>query len=111
MSKELAEAFNNIQPPAEVKLEYRLYYDREGKPISMSSHNHPVGDYILITKHQYDFPNYNCRVVKGQLTFDLGIQFRVQLKKSSTGVPVVKGYPNLVVEEDYSDIEYYDRNY
>ncbi len=110
MSKELAEAFNNIQPIPVVTIEYRLYYDEKGRPLTMSSHNHPNGNYVVITKQQYDYPNYNCRVVNGKLQFDLENQFRVQLKKSTTGIPVVAGYPNLVVEEEYPDIEYYDRN-
>jgi hypothetical protein len=111
MSKELAEAFNNIQAIPVVELEYRLYYDTKGKPLTMSSHSHPDGQYVVITKQHYDSANYNCRVVKGKLLFDLGTQFHVQLKKSNSGVPVVKGYANLVVENnEYTDIEYYDRN-
>ena len=91
-------------------IEYRLYYDAKGNPISMSSHNHTDGQYVVITKQQYDSANYNCRVVGGKLQFDTVGQIRVQLVKSTTGVKVVKGYANLVVEDDYLDIEYYDRN-
>lgn len=109
MSQELVEAFANIVPIPEVKIEYRLYYDTKGKPITMSSHNHPEGNYIVITKQQYDYPNYNCRVVDGKLQFDLGNQFHVQLKKSASGVPVVRGHANLVADEEYPEIEYYDR--
>jgi len=75
----------------------------------MSSHNHPAGNYIVISKEQYERPNYNCRVVKGQLKFDTEHQFRVQLKKSDTGVPVVRGHANLVADDEYPEIEYYDR--
>lgn len=103
MSDELYQTF------PEVKLEYRLYYNAKGQPISMSSHNHPLGNYISITKEQYDNPNYNCRVVNGKLNFDLGETFHVQLRKSTSGVAVVKGYASLVVEEEYPEIEYYDR--
>ena len=111
MSKELAEAFNNIQAIPPVEIEYRLYYDAKGKPLAMSSHMHPDGEYVAITKQHYDSANYNCRVVKGKVVFDLANQFHVQLKKSVKGVPVVNGYANLVVENnEYSDIEYYDRN-
>ncbi len=110
MSKELAEAFNNIQPAPAIEIEYRLYYDAKGVPVSMSSHNHPSGRYVVITKQHYDSANYNCCVRKGKLQFDSGNQFRVQLAKSTTGVPVVNGYANLVVENnEYTDIEYYDR--
>lgn len=104
MSDELYKQFPKLE------LEYRLYYDAKGMPISMSSHNHPDGEFIVITQEQYNCPNYNCKVVGGKLQFDLGSQFHVQLKKSTSGVPVVKGYANLVVEEEYPEIEYYDRN-
>jgi len=103
MNNELYQTFPKLE------LEYRLYYDATGKPISMSSHNHPDGKYIVITREQYDLPNYNCRVVRGKLQFDLENKFRVQLKKSTSGVPVVKGYAALVAEEEYPEIEYYDR--
>lgn len=100
------ELYKKFEPQV---LEYRLYYGKDGVPISMSSHNHPDGDYILITKEQYDSPNYNCRVVNGKLNFDFVDHFRVQLYKSTSGVAVVKGYAGLVVEDDYPEIEYYDR--
>ena len=103
MSDELYQTFPKLE------LEYRLYYDTTGKPIAMSSHNHPDGTYIVITKEQYDLPNYNCRVVNGKLLFDTDNHFHVQLKKSTSGVSVVKGYAALVAEEEYPEIEYYDR--
>lgn len=110
MSKELVEAFNTVHPLPAVEIEYRMYYDATGKPTAMSSHAHGAGQYVVITKQHYDSANYNCRVINGKLVFDTTGQIRVQLVKSTTGVPVVKGYANLVVEnEEYTDIEYYDR--
>ena len=109
MSKELAEAFNNIQPIPEVQIEYRLYHDANGKPVAMSSHNHPEGDYVVITKQHYDSVNYNCIVIKGRVVFDMANLVRVQLKKSNSGVAVVQGHASLVAEESYPEIEYYDR--
>lgn len=100
------ELYRKFEP---LVLEYRLYYDNSGKPISMSSHNHPEGKYVVISKEQYEKPNYNCQIIDGVLKFDVGDRVRVQLKKSHTGVPVVAGYPSLVVEEEYPEIEYYDR--
>ena len=105
MSNELYKKFNPIN------LEYRLYYDENGNPLTMSSHNHPIGNYIIITKEQYEKPNYNCKVISGKLQFDLKDQFRVQLKKSDSGVAVVRGHAGLVLENDtYEEVEYYDRN-
>lgn len=111
MSDELAKAFSEIHFPPEVTIEYRLYYDAKGVPLRMSSHNHPDGEYIVITKEHYDSANYNCKVVGGKLTFDIANQFHIQLKKSEVGIPVVRGYANLIVENnEYEDIEYYGRN-
>ena len=104
MSDELYKTFPKLD------IEYRLYYDTNGKPITMSSHSHPDGNYIVITKDQYERPNYNCRVVGGKMQFDDTNLVRVQLIKATSGMPVVKGHANLVVEEEYPDIEYYDRN-
>ena len=103
MSDELYKTFPTLT------LEYRLYYDAKGLPISMSSHAHPEGSYVVITREQYDNPNYNCRVVNGKLQFDTTNSFHVQLKKSTSGMAVVKGYAALVVETEYPEIEYYDR--
>ena len=103
MSNELYQQFPKLE------LEYRLYYDTKGSPVSMSSHSHPEGNYVVITQEQYNNPNYNCRVVNGKLQFDLGESFHVQLRKSTSGVAVVKGYASLVVEEEYPEVEYYDR--
>jgi hypothetical protein len=100
------ELYKKFEP---ITLEYRLYYDAKGKPITMSSHNHPDGDYIVITKDQYDLPNYNCCIVGGKMVFDTENLVSVQLKKSTSGVAVVAGYPNLVAEEEYPELEYYDR--
>jgi uncharacterized protein YcfL len=109
MSNELAEAFNNIPAETPIEIEYRLYYDENGMPVSMSSNMHPDGQYVIITKQQYNSANYNCRVIGGKLQFDLGNRVRVQLKKSTSGVAVVKGYAALVAETEYPEIEYYDR--
>lgn len=104
MSDELYQQF----PKQE--LQYRLYYDDRGRPITMASHDYPEGNYIVITQEQYERPNYNVRVVNGAITVDTQDHFRVQLKQSTTGVAVVRGHASLVLENDtYEEIEYYDR--
>ena len=93
------------------QLEYRLYYDSQGRPITMASHDYPEGNYIVITQEQYDRPNYNVRVKNGTIIVDTADHFHVQLKRSDTGVAVVRGHASIVLENDtYEEIEYYDRN-
>jgi hypothetical protein len=113
MSKELEQAFREFVPSPPMVLEYRLYYDHTGVPLTMSSHNHPDGNYIIITKDIYDRANYNCCVVNGKLEpVDTTRQVRVQLYKSTSGMPVVAGHAGLPVEQGdtYKDLEYYDRH-
>ena len=105
MSEELYQQF----PKQEI--EYRLYYNDKGRPVAMASHDYPEGNYIVITQEQYERPNYNVRVVNGRIVFDTSDHFRVQLKKSDSGVAVVRGHAGLVLENDtYKEVEYYDRN-
>jgi len=114
MSKELEQAIREFRAPDPVTIEYRLYYDANGKPTSMSSHNHPDGQYVVITKDIYDRANYNYRVINGKLeTIDTITSFRVQLCKSTSGMPVVAGHASLPIErnETYTEIEYYDRHH
>jgi hypothetical protein len=75
--------------------------------------NHPLDEnYIVVTKEEYD--NYfRYTVVEGKLKkIDTNPGYRVQLKKSTTGYPVVKNHAGLIVEvgEPYEDTEYYDTN-
>jgi hypothetical protein len=105
MSDELYQQFPKQQ------LEYRLYYDNKGRPITMASHDYPKGDYVVLTKEQYDRPNYNVRVTNGTIVLDTADHFHIQLKRSNSGVAVVRGHASLVLENDhYEEIEHYDRN-
>ena len=105
MSDELYRQFPKQQ------LEYRLYYDAKGRPTCMASHDYPAGDYVVITKEQYERPNYNVRILNGTIVFDTSDHFHVQLKRSNTGVAVVRGHASIVLENDtYEEIEHYDRN-
>lgn len=113
MSKELEQAIREFRAPPPIEIEYRLYYDKNGKPVSMSSHNHPDGEYIVISKDVYDRANYNYRVVNGKLeSLDTTTTFRVQLHKSRSGMPVVAGHASIPIEqnETYTTVEHYDRN-
>jgi hypothetical protein len=104
MSDELYQQF------PEQQIEYRLYYDDSGHPVAMASHDYPQGRYVVITREQYDNPNYNVRVKNGAIVVDTSDHFHVQLHKSNTGVAVVRGHASIVLENDhYEEVEYYDR--
>lgn len=65
--RELADLFNNIianNQPAE--LEFRLYYDAEGNPITYASEELP-GDYLVVDKETYAQGRYDIRIIDGEI--------------------------------------------
>ena len=101
-----------IKPIPELNLEYRLYYNELGAITSCSMIDHAEGDYIIVTKQEYD--NYfQYTIVDGKLKpIDTGAKSSVKLKRSTAGFPVVKGHAGILLEsgENVTDIEYYARN-
>jgi hypothetical protein len=96
-------------------IEYRLYYNTDGEIVhgTMDGTDSGMGiDFLTVTQTEYenyfDYLVVNKRLVKK--TVDAG--YRVRLKQSTAGFPVVAGHAGLIIEpqEKYSDIEYYDRN-
>lgn len=96
-------------------MEYRLYYDKDsGAPKFMSGDDGPEGNYIIITREQYDIGIIAGMIVEnGELAKRDPVSLHIQLKKSASGYPVVKNHPALILEiyEEYTgEIEFYDRN-
>ena len=95
--------------------EYRIYYDENGLVTAFSEFDHPEGDNYIVVDHPDLFHKANTlllRVVdKKLITLDVKKYDQVRLKKSSQGQPVVKGMAAVALglDEDYLDIEYYDR--
>jgi hypothetical protein len=104
--EEVAQLVNPVVP---VNLEYRLYYNDLGEITSCSMSNHEEsGNYIVVTKTEYD-RYFDYRIVKQQLVkIDRDSGYRVQLQKSITGFPVVKDHAGLLIEETYTNIEHYE---
>ena len=112
MSKEFwDEVAGLLKPAPKVILEYRVYYNEDGDITSCSMQDHAEGNYIVVSKDEYD--NYfKYRVIKGKMIkIDIDARYYVQLRKSTQGFKVVRGHAGLLIEdEDYTDIEYYARN-
>ena len=95
--------------------EYRIYYDENGLVTAFSEFDHPEGDNYIVVDHPDLFHKANTlllRVVdKKLITLDVKKYDQVRLKKSTQGQPVVKGMAAVALglNEDYLDIEYYDR--
>jgi hypothetical protein len=94
--------------------ELRLYYREDGSIIGLWETDHPEGDYIVLDNA--DVFNRNntdrLRVVNGSLkVLDVVKPAVTRLTKATTGQPVVKGHAALALgaDEEYTEIEYYDR--
>jgi hypothetical protein len=110
---EFLAAMAMLKPLPIPTIEYRIYYNEQGTITMCAMTNHPLDEnYIVVSKEEYN--NYfRYTVVEGKLKkIDTNPGYRVQLKKSTTGYPVVKNHAGLIVEasETYEDTEHYDTN-
>lgn len=99
-------------PPESVFIEYRLYYDENGSITACAMVQHPPGDnYIVVDRDVYD--NYMRYCVKdGKLEkIKQDSSTSNSLRKSTSGYKIVSGHAPLIIygDEDYTEIEYYDR--
>jgi len=99
-----------IEPVVKQELEYRVYYDEHGAITLCTMTGDTPGNYLVVTRDEY--ANYfQYQVIKGRLVkIDHDARYCVQLVKSKTGFPVVRGHAGLLIEdEEYQDREYYAR--
>jgi hypothetical protein len=92
--------------------EHRLYYNEDGTIIGLWETGHPTGEnYIVLNDPDVFHRNNtnNIRVVDKQIKIINPLStFKVRLKKSISGQPVVRGHAAIPVTEEYNHIEYYD---
>jgi len=114
MSPEFLKALELLVEPVIETIEYRLYYDSNGCITALSERDHPNGDYIVLADPSV-FHNTNTmllKVVDGKLVvLDAQPKAYTGVQRSATGQRVVKGMAALALtaDEEYQDIEYYDR--
>lgn len=94
-------------------VEHRLYYNEDGCITGLYSTDHPDGNYIVVESSTI-LDNCNTlllRVIDGKLQTVTQKQQSYLLRLSNQGQRVVKGKAALVLElnEEYQDVEYYDR--
>lgn len=91
--------------PVQKELEYRLYYDPStGKPLFMSTNEEP-GAYIVVTKQEYNKPNFAVmRVVDKKLVYLDRNKHSMSLIKGAAGYQSVKGHAGILTN-DQSTVE------
>jgi hypothetical protein len=107
-------AEHNATRPVITK-EYRLYYNNDGTVTGLWEIDHPTGNNYIVLDDPGIFYNSNTHLLRVQnkklVVLDPRAPEKIRLKKSTTGVKVVKGHAALVLnpEETYTEVEYYDR--
>jgi hypothetical protein len=109
---QLVEEYNRQRP--KLITEFRIYYDEEGQVTMYCETAHPPDtNYIVIDNPDVFFKTNTgrLRVIDGELKIIDTKITRTHLAKSNTGQPVVRGMASLALapNEQYQDIEYYDR--
>ena len=114
MSNEFFEEVNRLlalNASPDPVYEYRWHYNDHGDIVMCSMTSHPESaQYVVVDRDLYD-QYFRYRVVAGKpelIKFDVKVVS--PLKRSTTGLPVVKFNPALLLEADetYPDIEYYE---
>lgn len=106
----LFEAFAGLDDTPSQSVEYRLYYDNEGRPVTMSSSDFPVdGKYLVIDRETYDNADYTVRVKDSKIVKMHDSMYHYHALTTGPGFRVVKGHANILVDETYQgETETYD---
>jgi hypothetical protein len=99
-----ARVINGLLEIVTAEIEYRAYYDSEGKIITYTTEKID-GDYITITGDQYAECRHDARVIGGKLVYSNGRSHVLKLIKSNAGIGTSKY--DISVIEDNGDITYY----
>lgn len=107
LQAQLAAALSTTTPPPPVQ--YRVYYDSEGKITTYTTEDTP-GQYIVITKEQYQQARHDAVVKDGRLVYTHIKNDVVKLvrdRNNATGFRVSKYDASVVADNDDLDIHYY----
>lgn len=110
---ELVAEYDRQRPRSTV--EYRLYYDTDGKITGYCETDHPADtNYIVLENPDWYFKQntQSLRVIDGQLIkVETTNKTQGMLVKSQSGQAVVAGMATVAIMpgEQYSTVEYYDR--
>lgn len=88
--EDIIKAFELLKEAQPVNYEYRLYYDpSNGIPLKYSVDNEP-GDYVVISKKDYEIASFLVRVVNGKVVHPVHPRFLIM--HQSTGGFTVDPY-------------------
>ena len=96
-------SFEYVAPPA---VEFRLYYDENGKVITYTGEK-LEGTYIIVDAQTFAEARQDVRVVDGQIKYVSNTIVIPKLKPSDSGTPTSKQDISIVVDEQSTDKTYW----
>lgn len=93
-------------PPPKLDIEYRLYYDKHGKPICYSTEDLPH-NYIIVSRQEYAAAREDAIVVDGAMIHNNRSTLLYKLTKSLTGGVKTSKYDiNIITRKNYTLWDY-----
>lgn len=105
--KELQRAFAAHAAQTPKELEFKAYYDEDGKIITYTTEDLP-GDYIVITRDQFNLARHDARVIKGKLVYVHLLAKVFKMTKDTGGTHRVNRLDmSILADEDDTDVVEY----
>jgi hypothetical protein len=103
--EQLQQALLASQPIKPKELEYRVYYDSSGNVVTYTTEDLP-GDYIVITREQYNLARHDAKVKDGKLHLVHLLNTVLKIAKTESGVWRTNAHDvSVVADEDDTDSE------
>jgi len=106
---EIAKAFELIAPAKPLDIEYRFYYNDDGKITMCSMQQHPAGDnFIVVSQYEYDnYFEYEVKNGKPRI-IDRSPKYK-KLIAGGDNYKVARNHASVLLEdgEEIADFEYY----
>lgn len=100
--KLLAELLQRLQKPKQEQIEYRLYYDSNGRVITYSTENLP-GKYLVITREQFSEARSDV-IVQNNVIVQTHLKNTVhKLKKNKVSRVCSKYDVSIIIDTDVSE--------
>lgn len=97
--QDIIDLFNSVIQTSQPKIEFRAYYDADGKIITYTTEDIP-GDYIIVTSEQYAEARHDARVIDGQLVLKNRRTHVLKLDKNRGGGKRTSKYDISIVVID-----------
>jgi hypothetical protein len=107
-NKELIELLNSLSEQKSESLEYRLYFDEDGKVITYTCDKLPGNNFIVVSKEQFAEARSDILVKNGKVVYTHKVHntYKFELN-SEEGIRCSKYDVSILVDETESEFNYW----